>query len=208
MPKLQYVTDSPHTRGWAERIGRLIMNFSGLELQSIEWLVHLTDRHEDAGRFFAQKFNSRIVQIERCIEVRSTDKEWRRKALRSWNDARRLSGIRNQVAHNPLAFWWKDPAERGEPDFVYIASMRGAGRNPKEMLGRQKADDAGNELAALVKRLTGLREEWCAQRDRGLVPAAPEPEELWPRIRARAHRWMDRVTLSMAAAIRESNGGQ
>lgn len=207
MRRLQYAVDSPHTRGWAERIGRIIMNASGIELESVEWLVHLTARHEDASYFFGQKFNSRIVQIERCIEVRSADKVWRRNALRAWNDVRRLAGIRNQVAHNPLAFWWKDPAERGEPDSVYVMSMRGAGRKPKEKLGRRQADEAGDELAALPQRLAALREEWCAQRDQGLVPPAPEPEELWRRLRARVHRWIDRLVL-LSAAFRESHDGQ
>lgn len=116
MTGLKYAVDSPHTRGWVERIGRIIMNFSAVEMESVHWLVQLTERHEDASRFFARTFTARTVEIERCIEVRGTDKVCRRKALRAWNDARELGGIRNHVAHNPLAYWWKDPVERGEPD--------------------------------------------------------------------------------------------
>jgi hypothetical protein len=205
MTDLKYAVDSPHTRGWAERIGRIIMNFSAVEMESVHWLVQLTERHEDASRFFARTFNARTVEIERCIQVRGMDKVWRRKALRAWNDARELGGIRNHVAHNPLAYWWKNPVERGEPDFVYVASMRGAGRKPREMLERGKVDKAGDEIAALTQRLAALREEWCAQRDRGLVPPAAEPKELWLRLRARVHRWIDRASLSISA-IRASRG--
>lgn len=205
MPKLQYEVDSPHTRGWAERIGRIIINFSAIEMESVHWLVQLTERHEDSGRFFAKQFKARALEIEQCVEARGNDKAWRRRALRSWNDARRLAGVRNQVAHNPLAYWWNDPEQRGEPDFVYVASMRGAGRKPREMLERQRADRAGDELAAAVQRLAALRAEWCDQRDRGLVPPALEPKELWHRIRARIHRWIDKIVLSMSA-IRESRG--
>ena len=182
------------------------MNSSAVEMESVLWLVYLTERHEDASRFWSQPFKTRTVEIERCIEARShTDKAWRRKALRAWNDARQLAAIRNHVAHNPIAFWWKDSAEQGEPDFVYVASMKGEGRKPRAMLERHKVDEAGNELAALAQRLAALREEWGAQRDQGRVPPAAEPTGFWHRIRARIHRWIDRISMSMDA-IRESRG--
>jgi hypothetical protein len=204
--KLKYAVDSPHIRGWAERVGRIIMNSSAVEMESVHWLVQMTERHEDASRFFLQTFKARTVEIERCIEARgSTDNVWRRKALRAWNDARRLAAIRNQVAHNPLGFWWKNPKEVGEPDFVYVASMRGAGRKPRDMLERHEADKAGNELAALAQRLAALREEWSARRDQGLVPPAAEPKTFWHRIRSRFHRRVDKISILMDA-IRESRG--
>jgi hypothetical protein len=207
MARLQYAVDSPHLRGWAERIGRIIMNFSALEQESLHWLVQLTGRHEDASRFFARNFNSRTVEIKQCIEARGSDEVWRRKALSSWDNARRLAGIRNQVAHNPIAFWWKDSTQQGEPDFVYVLSMRGAGRKPKDMLDRHKADKAGNELRTLVERLAALREEWCAQLDQGLVPPATEPKGPWHRITARIHRWIDRVSLSMSSVGNKAQEG-
>jgi hypothetical protein len=191
---------------WAERIGRIIMNSSAVEMESVLWLVQLTERHEDAGRFWSQNFKTRTAEIDRCIEARgSTDKVWRRKALRAWNDARSLAVIRNQVAHNPLAFWWKNSTEQGEPDFVYVASMRGTGRKPRDMLERHAADKAGNELAALAQRLAILREEWCVRRDRGLVPPATEPRKFWHRVRSGIHRRIDKIAMSMDA-IRESRG--
>ena len=201
MANLKYAVDSPHTRPWAERIGRIIMNASVVELESVNWLVQLTERHEDASRIFGQVFKTRTVEIERWIEMRGgTDKAWRRKALRAWNDARRLAAIRNQVAHNPLSFWWKDAREQSEPDFVYIIAMRGAGRKPKGMLERYAADKAGDELAALAQQLAVLREQWCARRDQGLVPPAAEPTELWRRVRARIHRRIDRISMAMETA--------
>jgi hypothetical protein len=98
MPQLKYAVDSPHLRGWAERIGRIIMNFSALEFESVHWLVVLTERHEDTSVFNAQTFNAKAKEIEQCIEARGTDKVWRKKALRCWNEARVLASIRNQVA--------------------------------------------------------------------------------------------------------------
>jgi hypothetical protein len=82
---------------------------------------------------------------------------------------------------------------------VYVASMRGAGRKPKGMLERHAADEAGNELAALTQRLAALREEWGARRDQGLVPPAAEPKEFRHRVRARIHRWMDKISTSVDA---------
>lgn len=181
------------------------MNASAVELESVHWLVQLTERHEDADLFFRQQFKARTTEIGRCIEARSgADKVWRRKALRAWNDGRRLAAIRNQVAHNPISFWWKDPAEQGEPDFVFVVSMKGAGRKPRDMLERQEADQAGNELAALAQRLAALREEWCARRDQGLVPSALQPKQRARRIRARIYRWVDKLAMSMEE-IRESH---
>lgn len=58
------------------------MNCSAVEMESVHWLVQLTDRHEDASRFWNQPFKARTAEIDRCIEMRgSTDKVWRRKAL-------------------------------------------------------------------------------------------------------------------------------
>ena len=205
MPKLEYVIDSPHTREWAERIGRIIMNFSAIEGESIRWMVELTERHEDASRFFARNFNERSQEIKQYIEARGSDLGWRRKALSAWDNARRLAGIRNQVAHNPIGFWWNDSTQQGTPDFVYALAMRGAGRKPREMLDQHKADKAGNELAALVQRLDTLRKEWCDQRAQGLVPPAGEPKEFWHRVRSRIRRRIDRIAMAMNA-IRESHG--
>jgi hypothetical protein len=92
-------------------------------------------------------------------------------------------------------YGWNDPAERGEPDFVFFAAVPKAGRRKrKDMLGRHEADKAGNAIAALPQRLAALREEWCALRDQGRVPPATEPEKFWHRLRSRIHRWIDKVS--------------
>ena len=195
MAKLQHAIDSAHNRGWPDRIGRIIMNSSAVELESVHWLVQLTERHEDIGRFFGQTFMARLLDIERCVEIRgAAEKAWRQKALRAWNEVRVLIPVRNQVAHNPLIYGWSGPAQRGEPDFVCIASMPGR-RSRRSMLKRQEADKAGDDFAALAQRLTALRREWQAKRDQGMVPPAMPPTGIRRRLTARFHRWIDKLSM-------------
>jgi hypothetical protein len=173
MSRLKYAIDSPHTRPWTERIGKIIVNFSALELESIRWLVQLSEQHQSIGTFVATPFAARITQVTGHIEARSTSSRWRKESLRAWNDALKLAKIRNRIAHNPVMFAWNNPAETGEPDFVGIPSMRKAGFAAKEtLLSKATADRSTNEMVALIHKLEALRVEWCDLRDKGQAPAA------------------------------------
>ena len=56
MSAIHYAIDSPHTNKWAERVGKLILNFSGLEFETYLWLVNMS---EDASPRSMKKFANR-----------------------------------------------------------------------------------------------------------------------------------------------------
>lgn len=187
--RIKHVVNSLHTRTWDARIGKVIINFSALELESILWLVQLSEKHQSIGRFVEMQFTSRTTQVMRHIEARSTSSRWRKDSLRAWNAAIKLAKIRNHIAHNPVMFAWKSSSEAGEPDFVGIPSMRKAGFPAKEtLLSKATVDHSTNEMAALVLNLQALRSEWCNLRDKGLAPPTQPVEtgwhHMWNRLKA------------------------
>jgi hypothetical protein len=44
MGRISYRTDAAFTQAWVTRIGRLILNFAGLEFESYMWLLHLSEQ--------------------------------------------------------------------------------------------------------------------------------------------------------------------
>lgn len=44
MARIKYATDSSHAKVWAEPVGKLILNFAGLELESLLWLVQMSEQ--------------------------------------------------------------------------------------------------------------------------------------------------------------------
>jgi hypothetical protein len=178
MSRIKYAVDSPHVRPWLERIGKIILNFSSLEFESVSWLGNLAEL-DDLQPAFKMPFASRVQEIMQQIEARPCSKRWRRDALRAWNEALHLARVRNQIAHNPVVFAWRTRLEVGEPDFIGIPATRTKGKSSKHgLLSRAKADQTINEATALVGRLEKLRKEWSELRDKGLVPAvspAPSP---------------------------------
>jgi hypothetical protein len=118
MARLQYAVDSPHIYGWAERIGRIIMNSSALELESVHWLVQMTERHEDAGFFFIRPSKRGLLRssgASSCEAARTrygvgkrcargmTRVAWRRSGTR-WRITRSHSGgriLRNEANRIP-----------------------------------------------------------------------------------------------------------
>lgn len=186
MSRIKYAVDSPHVRPWTERIGKIILNFSGLEFESVNWLANLAEV-DDLHPVFMMPFASRVQEVMRQIEARASSARWRKEALRAWNESLHLAKVRNQIAHNPVVFAWRTCLEVGEPDFIGIPATRTRGKLSKHrLLSRAKADQTINEAAALAERLEKLRKEWSELRDKGHVPAVSPAPSLCRRL---LRRW-------------------
>lgn len=186
MTKLKYAVDSKYTNPWIERVGKLILNFSAIEMESIHWLVQLTEREFEISSLANAKFSSRTNQIMRLIEARKLDEKWRKQSLKRWNEALKLAQLRNQVAHNPLLFGWNHASEVGEPDILGMPNI-GARKSSKAtwLLSKDYADQSINSMVDIAQALAELRCQWCSERDQGQVPPVGNPPNLWRRMRRR-----------------------
>jgi len=167
MGRIKYATDPPFIKPWATRIGRLIVNFSGLEFESYFWLVQMSEQPEKIPEFTKQTYTSRVKMIIRFIKNLAFSEEWGDDALAGWNESLELAKLRNRVAHNPLLFAWADENKTGEPDFIGVADMKGRPLEGTEgpLLAKSAITAAINQINNLVSHLALLRKDWCASRD-------------------------------------------
>ena len=186
MSRIKQSINSVHTRPWVERVGKLIVNFSAIELESINWFVQLAERELEIKAIIELPFSSRVTQVMRHIDERKTGSLWRKRSLRTWNEALKLAHLRNQVAHNPIIFGWSKMPEAGEPDILGIPNVRA--RNPSEakwLLSTDHADKSINSMVEIAKTLAELRIEWCAARDQGKAPPVRVQPHLWSKLKRR-----------------------
>lgn len=186
MSRFKHAVNSPHTQPWIERVGKLILNFSVIELESIHWFIQLSEREFEIQSIVEVPFASRVTQVMKHIDERKTNERWRKQSLRRWNEALKLAHLRNQVAHNPIIFGWSHLPEADKPDVLGIPNMR-AHRTSKAkwLLSTDHADKSINSMVEIAKSLGELRIEWCAARDQGKVPPVKVPPPLWYRLRRR-----------------------
>lgn len=170
MARIKYKENSPLLSGWAENVGKLILNFSAIELESYQWLVQMSEELKSIHKFIKKSFSFRVFEIEKYIEERSFTEQWKISAVQKWNAVRELSLLRNRVAHNPIFFSWSDSEQRGEPDYLGVIDMKKREQNKQgedELLSKSRIQMASNEIADLVAGLERLRKEWCSIRDQG-----------------------------------------
>jgi len=172
MSKIQFKKNADFLTSWASAVGKLIINFSGIELETYQWLIQMTVDTEHVYDFEYMVFSKRVNEIEKCVRERAFSEKWRVTALKKWNEARILSRFRNRIAHNPIMFSWIDPREKGEPDFIGVIDMQKKGqleREDEDLLPKSRIEKARDEAANLAVDLESLREEWCSVRDRRLI---------------------------------------
>lgn len=200
MSRFKHAVNSPHTQQWIERVGKLILNFSAVELESILWFVHLSEREFEIKSIVEIPFASRVTQVMKHIDERKTNDRWRKQSLRLWNEALKLAHLRNQVAHNPVIFGWSHLPEAGEPNVLGIPNMRARHTSKaKWLLSTDQADSSINSMVAITKKLSELRVEWCTARDQGKVPPVKVSPTLWHRLRRRIGMAVHTLRMSRGA---------
>jgi len=169
MTEIKYVRNSRLTDPWACAIGKFVLNFGLLELESHLWLLHMPN---NPLAFPDLWFSKRISEIQGLVDQRAFTEEWKVSATESWQKALHLAEFRNQVCHSPLMFGWASPVEQGEPDWIGAVDVRllGQGRKRAEsQLSLAGIAQRTGVVASLVKKLSGLRDAWCETRDKALM---------------------------------------
>jgi len=186
MSRFKHSINSEHTKPWIDRVGKIILNFSAIEMESIHWFVQLSEQEFEIKAIVDSPFTSRITQIMRHIDDRMIGVQWRKRSLRAWNEALKLAHLRNQVAHNPIIFGWSKTPEVGVPDILGIPNLRArSSANAQWLLSTDRADKSINAMVAIAKNLAELRIEWCAIRDQGKAPPLKVKPRLWSKVRRR-----------------------
>jgi len=165
MGLFKHKINPPFSITWAERVGKLILNFGGLELETLLWLVQFSEAPDRVSEYSKMRFALRVKAIMNFAEARAYSDDWRVRSLEFWHEALAQAKIRNRIAHSPLTFWWDKEVEDGEPDFIGVIDLQGGKPSENPLISKSELDQAINSIVSLQSRLETLRTEWCSIRD-------------------------------------------
>lgn len=192
--KIEYAVNIPQVYEWAVQIGKLMINYSALELEIDRWLIHLservyTDAHitKERSRGFQQKHK----EVMKLARRRSPSDEWLGKAVERLKRAKEIADVRDQVAHAPLFSLLNEPHNRGleSSRIPPTPRQRQAGRVAHlEYKGLQTAVD---DAVVVVQDLGNLLQQWRNAYKAGSVQLDPATLSFPRRImRIGIHWWL------------------
>ncbi|MCX6101624.1 MAG: hypothetical protein NTV92_09490, partial [Candidatus Bipolaricaulota bacterium] len=133
MTEIKYARNPRFVDRWAPAIGKLILDFGLLELESYLWLLQMPDEPQV---FPELPFSKRISRIYALVNRQTFDRPWVLAASEAWTKAGDLAELRNSLAHSPLMFGWESAAEEGDPDWIGVVDLRSLGLGKKEAESR------------------------------------------------------------------------
>ena len=154
----QFTKDIPDKDRWAQSIGGLIINFGCLEFQSLRW-IHVFGGENEVTKVRGSKLSKRIaiaLELSSKSDLTSSDKK---DAQELWTEARILSKIRNQIAHNPLAQGFDVDTNEAFFSVIDLKRMTPNGPNQlKPLLHEEIAESAlragwlNNKLSSIIEK--------------------------------------------------------
>jgi hypothetical protein len=145
LAEMGVVLNAPYLGAWADKIGRFILNFGGIELLSYQQLLLLEESHDEFVKNLDKFLGKRIDRLIELLRSTSLLKaENIAVAVELWEDAREFSKWRNRIAHNPVLPTWKpgsnadkDPPDLlGIPDFHQFKEGSTSDSIPMELMDR------------------------------------------------------------------------
>lgn len=165
MSRFKLVINTPFSTAWVERVGKLILNFGVLELETYHWLVQLSEAPDRLPEFATKWFSTRVKEVIGLVESRAYSNDWKTEALKGWKDALDHAKFRNRIAHSPLTFGWTGGVEEGEPDFIAVIDLQLRDLGQNALVSKGEMDQVIDSIVSLASRLATLRTAWCATRD-------------------------------------------
>ncbi|MDO8706772.1 MAG: hypothetical protein Q7J84_17720 [Sulfuricaulis sp.] len=165
MSRIKHAIDAPFSAAWIARVGKLILNFGVLELETYLWLVQLSEAPKKIPEFSKLPFAQRVEKIMEFVKSRAYSENWKAEAQKCWNEALDQAKFRNRIAHSPLTFGWNQEAEEGEPDFIGIVDLQRRDSSQNALASKAEMDGVINSIVSLATRLANLRTVWCSIRD-------------------------------------------
>ena len=138
-------TAVPDMHLWSQSIGGLIINFGGLEFQSLRWIQILGGETEVAKArklLLSHRIDVALALLENS-NLSATDRDTAREL---WIEVKRLSKMRNRIAHNPLCRGTDQDTKQITFSVVDLQRMTPSGENILEPLSHR--DIASSALRA------------------------------------------------------------
>ena len=148
--------NSPVVTPWSEAIGKLIINFGAIEALSYFWIKELSKDELLSEISFDTPLGRRIDIICKLVQRLELDKKTKNKIKSQWKRIKKISELRNEIAHNPLVFGWNNPEENGPPDFIGHPNLKKIKSKRKPIIPLSNLKDINhsiNELATLNQEL-------------------------------------------------------
>jgi hypothetical protein len=152
------VVNSPYGQELVPLVGKLILNFGALEMQSHLWIDHLSKDDVLVDLALESQFSRRVELIHQFIDREDLDLKVKERAHEAWRAASELSEVRNAVAHNPLIWGWHG-AGKGEPDYVgipVIRKLKGAKDGKIPLIDADGLKRAVDEVVKIAKVIVQL----------------------------------------------------
>ena len=167
LKQMGVVLNAPYLGLWAEKIGRFILNFGGIELLSYQHLALLEETHEDFVRNLDRLLSKRIDRLLALADASTKLTDEERATVRDlWEYAQEFAKVRNRIAHNPVLPTWKpgsdpdkDPPDvLGIPDFKQFKEGSKSDSVPIELMDKM-IDESASLAQKLHESMSRLRGE-------------------------------------------------
>jgi len=156
--RTETVVNSQYGQELIPLVGKLILNFGTLEMQSHVWIDHLSKDEVLVDLALESPFSRRVDLIHQLIDREELDSKVKEQAHEAWRAASDLSEVRNAVAHNPLIWGWRG-AEEGDPDYVgipVIRKLKGARDGKIPLISADGLKRAVDEVVKVSKAIVEL----------------------------------------------------
>lgn len=147
----------PNRSLWSQSIGGLIINFGLIEFQSMRWIQAFGG---DAAVLKARrsKLSERIDAAVALIKESALSPLDQARACELWSEARRLSKMRNRIAHNPICIGRSADTDEVVLSIIDLKNMAPKSANTLEPLQYThiasfalRAGEDGIELSAIIE---------------------------------------------------------
>lgn len=148
----------PEMSFWSQSIGGLIINFGGLEFQTLRW-IQLLGGESAAVEARGKILSKRIDQVLRLLTTSNMTAETQLEVRGLWNEVKDLAKIRNRIAHNPLCLG-RDPITN-ELSFsvIDLKKMLPVGENMLETLSHKEIAEAAVRARDINRLLSTIVEK-------------------------------------------------
>jgi hypothetical protein len=162
MSLIQPALDPTHTQPWLAPLGKLVLNFSAIELQTYLWLADLSSQGRVPDKYLYAPFKTRVKTITNLLANHTIDDTLKSECLSAWGDALAIAQQRNAILHNPIIYGWRTADESGPPDMICIPDVAHLGSKPsvtKQVVTLSDLNGLVNSTANLAARLFALRSQ-------------------------------------------------
>jgi hypothetical protein len=162
MSPIQAATDPPHTQPWLAPLGKLVLNFSAIELQTYLWLADLSPKGRIQDKDLYARFKVRVEAIMNRLAGAAIASSLRSECLVAWGESLGIAQQRNAILHNPIVYGWRTVDEIGPPEVICIPDVGHLGSKPpvtKKVITLPDLNELVNCTATLGARLFALRSQ-------------------------------------------------